>query len=307
VPPQYLQFFPSFLCNLQCDFCFNRGVEVQQAMSLTAVRRLAAVAASEGIGEIDILGGEPTLYSSLEGMVESFAGRGLCMSLSSNGADPGRLAGLSTAYPPEILRIGVSITADGITDSLDEYILRFGPLLKAICTRDRGVRPSVKRYLNLPGITYSHLFMDTLRPEDLGMAMPYFAYREILEELRADHPDIEGVACAGFVPDSSSERQLAGVRCPAGTTKLSVMPDGSVYPCYLFFRNPQFRLGSILDDDFALIWKHPVLGFFRHFEGNLCRRTGCTFVETCRGGCPALGLLFSGDLRGPDPRCALPW
>ena len=307
MPPQYLQFFPSFLCNQRCGFCFNRGVEGQREMPLTAVRQLGAVAASEGIGEIDILGGEPTLYPSLEGTVESFAGRGLRMCLSSNGADPGRLARLSMAYPPEVLRIGVSITADSVPGALDDYISRFTPLLKGICTKDRRVGPSVKRHLTLPDITYFHLFMDTLRPEDFGTAVPYFTYREILEELHADHPNIGGVACAGFVPDPSIELELDAVRCPAGTTKLSVMPDGSVFPCYLFFRNPTFRLGSILDDDFALIWKHPVLGFFRNFGGNVCPRTDCPFFEVCHGGCPALALHFSGDLAAPDPRCVPPW
>ncbi len=89
----------------------------------------------------------------------------------------------------------------------------------------------------------------------------------------------------------------------AGTAKLSVLPDGSVYPCYLLFSRPEFRLGNLLTDPFVAIWNEPRLEYFRTFRGNTCPRAACEHHATCRGGCPAVSLLVAGDLAAPDPRC----
>jgi radical SAM protein with 4Fe4S-binding SPASM domain len=81
---------------------------------------------------------------------------------------------------------------------------------------------------------------------------------------------------------------LQHVRCPAGTTKLTVMPDGTVYPCYLLARHDEFMLGNMFYDDFEKIWKNPILDFFRNFEKNNCINTNCELFSSCHGGCPLL-------------------
>ena len=111
------------------------------------------------------------------------------------------------------------------------------------------------------------------------------------------------VYCSGFLPDTVTYPDLASVRCPAGTTKLGVLPDGSVYPCNLLFGRPEFLLGNILTDPFEAIWNHTSLAFFRKFTQNRCPRRDCRLHVECHGGCPAQSLLLTGDLDAPDPRC----
>jgi radical SAM protein with 4Fe4S-binding SPASM domain len=85
-----------------------------------------------------------------------------------------------------------------------------------------------------------------------------------------------------------------------------VLPDGSVFPCYLLFARPEYRLGNLLTDPFARVWHHPRLEFFRTFRGNACTRWECAHHASCHGGCPAVSLLITGDIAAPDPRCVEP-
>jgi radical SAM protein with 4Fe4S-binding SPASM domain len=111
------------------------------------------------------------------------------------------------------------------------------------------------------------------------------------------------VFCSGFLPDLEQYPQLLKARCPAGTTKLGIMPDGSVYPCNLFFGKEEYRLGNILSDPFDAIWRHSALAFFRTFSGNRCPRTSCALHARCHGGCPAHSYARFGKHSAPEPRC----
>jgi radical SAM protein with 4Fe4S-binding SPASM domain len=109
--------------------------------------------------------------------------------------------------------------------------------------------------------------------------------------------------CSGFIAPEQGNRDLDNVRCPAGTTKLGILPDGSVYPCNLFFNREEFLLGNIVTDDFERIWNSRGLTFFRTRTENLCLHSSCTLHARCHGGCPAQSFLLTGDLTTPDPRC----
>jgi len=108
------------------------------------------------------------------------------------------------------------------------------------------------------------------------------------------------------VVDATAKRVTLQLHPAAGPVRIVVLPDGSVYPCYLLFSRPEFRLGNLLADAFAAIWDSPRLEFFRSFRGNACPREACEHHAACRGGCPAVSLLVAGDLTLPDPRCVPP-
>jgi radical SAM protein with 4Fe4S-binding SPASM domain len=294
--PSYLQLFPTLRCNRSCGFCFARGLPAGGDMAPGDFRRLVSVAAEMGVREVDILGGEPTLLPHLPAMVGAAAGAGLSVTISSNGARPEALERLARMYPRERLRIGISLEGRP-GGALHEFIMNRAPMLKAVHRRGLGLPEALRRYQVVPGIERYLIYMDAIRPEDLEQTVPFYEYLEDLREMRRLCGEISGVHC-GFAAGAGAPR------CPAGTTKLSVMPDGSVYPCYLLFRFGRYRLGNILTDDFRRIWQHPALGFFRARQGGMCQETGCGLLGRCRGGCPAVSLLLGGDLRAPEPRCA---
>lgn len=298
-----LQFFPSIRCNRACEFCFNRGIATKGEIDEEGFSRMIKVMSSSGIPELDILGGEPTLLPFLPEAIAGAVSNRVRVNISSNGTNVPVLTTLAQRFRPEQLMIGVSVNDDPPSESLAIFIKTFRPALKSVCSRDQAIPESVHRYLDLPRVDYYVIFRDALRTGDLDNTLSFAAYRRELARLQEKHANIHGVACGGFVPDLASAPELEGARCPAGTTKLSVMPDGSVYPCYLFFRNPEFRLGNILTDPFEEIWENRMLDFFRSYQGNVCHQTSCAHHGTCHGGCPAVSLLVAGDIAAPDPRC----
>jgi radical SAM protein with 4Fe4S-binding SPASM domain len=305
--PAFVQFYPTLRCNLACEFCFNRGLpplpDVESADFARMLDRLRAA----GVTTFDLLGGEPTEHARLDELVAAIAARAMSTTLSTNGrGDLALVERLEDRHGPGTLRVGVSVNEESVPARLGEYIAARMPMLKSVCGRGWRLPPAAAVHLARPGAEYFLIFRDPLSPGDLGHCLSYPEYAERLAALRREHPRAAGVACDGFVPRPDSEAGLREVRCPAGTTKLSVLPDGSVFPCYLLFSRPEFRLGNLLADPFERIWDHPRLDFFRTFRGNVCPREGCAHHASCHGGCPAVSLLVAGDIAAPDPRCVEP-
>ncbi|HYA31392.1 MAG TPA: radical SAM/SPASM domain-containing protein [Thermodesulfovibrionales bacterium] len=298
--PGFIQFFPTLRCNRRCGFCFNKGISYMPDTPLPAVETLVKNLAGNGISEIDILGGEPVLYPGLGRLIGAAAENSVHVFLSSNGSDPAALDRLTDRFGGA-LTVGISLNDEKTPSALDEFIIRRQPLLKSVCRRGMRISHRVERYL-ASGLQFFLLFMDALSDDALKECLAFYEYMEILDRLRGDHPQAGGVYCSGFIP--CEDEPVSAMRCPAGSTKLSVLPDGAVYPCYLMFGRGEFRLGNIFEDALCAIWENPVLDFFRKFGGNNCSRRECAFFRKCRGGCPAVSLSVMGHLDVPDPRCS---
>ncbi|MGM0452999.1 MAG: SPASM domain-containing protein [Thermodesulfobacteriota bacterium] len=299
----YLQFYPTLRCNFACSFCFNKGLAGPADVAVKDFETMADKAVDLGVGYIDMLGGEPTLHPGLTDIVDRISAAGLKTTISTNGSDAARLVGLSERFDRDAVRIGVSINEGGVSAALHDYIVRYRPMVKSIFPKSGRVPESCAPYIGQPGIQYFLLYRDVADRRELSESVAFYDFDEAIKRLQSRYCGLDGVFCSGFVPDVESAPVLDSVRCPAGTTKLSVLPDGSVYPCYLLFHFPQFKLGNILTDAFQKIWQHPVLDHFRRFEKNRCPKTECRLFASCHGGCPAMSFRFYNDLSGPDPRC----
>lgn len=300
--PEYIQFFPTLRCNRHCGFCFNRGLETESEIAADSFERLAGKMLDAGIEEIDILGGEPTLHPDIVRLIDKAAALKLRLNLSTNGTNVALLEHLSSAYDRDTLKIGVSLNDSRVAKELEDYIARYRPAIKSICKKS-DLPQTANIFFDMPGITWYLLYMDTISERDLTNSMPFDEFYKQLHDLQNAYPHIDGVYCGGFLPDTRKQPLLKNTRCPAGTTKLSILPDGSVYPCYLFFRRREFRLGNIFSESFEDILRSPVLDYFRNFHGNKCPVTACELFSECHGGCPAVSLLICNDINAPDPRC----
>jgi radical SAM protein with 4Fe4S-binding SPASM domain len=299
----YIQFYPTLRCNLNCHFCFNKGLRLIDDVQVADFRKIAAILKKAGVTCIDILGGEPTLHPGLMSLLDIIREQQMTCNLSSNGTNIGILHALSARYEKKFLRVGISLNDSALSADLHEYIIRHRPALKSVMTK-KAIMPNIcERYSGLAGIDYFILYMDAVDGQDLQNSLPFESFYGELWRLKKIFRGLEGVFCAGFIPDQADGYPLKSVRCPAGTAKLSILADGSVYPCYLFFRYPEFALGNILRDDFQKIWQSPILDFFRSFTKNHCPDTGCTLLAACHGGCPAMSYIFYHNLDAPDPRC----
>ncbi len=296
--PDYIQFYPTLRCNRSCGFCFNRFLPVVQDMTCEAFHAMLDMLKTLPVKTVDIIGGEPTMHPDLIRFVAEATRRDLHVNISSNGTNVDVLE--------EILKtgsnvaVGVSINDRKTFDKLRGFIQKNHPVVKTVFT------PSVDfaliaDILSLKPEKFYMIYRDAISNLDLGQTVPFPQFMNTVTTLfRSGEAGM--VYCSGFVPDPAY-RELSSVRCPAGTTKLGIMPDGSVYPCNLFFGRAEFLLGNILADAFETIWNHPALAFFRTYAENNCPKRSCGLHNQCHGGCPAQSFHLSGDLSATDPRC----
>jgi radical SAM protein with 4Fe4S-binding SPASM domain len=301
--PSYIQFYPTLNCNYSCPFCFNRSLPSLKDIDVNDFHKILLTLKHLGIDHIDMLGGEPTLHPHLLKLIDLIHHNRLKTTISTNGTHIDLLTAILETYPKKSVRIGVSLNSEEVSNDLHTFIVTFKPILKSIYSKQRILPKSCTTYIGMPGIEYFLLFMDVTDQNDLKYSMPFYRFYQDILKLKTNTGNIDGVFCSGFIPDSIHYPELEFVRCPAGTTKLSLLPNGDMYPCYLFFQFPEFRLGNILADDFNTIWHHPILNHFRTFKRNTCPKTSCSLFDACHGGCPALSYIFYNTLDGPDPRC----
>ncbi len=94
------------------------------------------------------------------------------------------------------------------------------------------------------------------------------------------------------------DKNLGGF-CPAGLTSLSIINDGTVYPC----RRLEIPVGNILKDGLFKIWyKSDVLWKLRNKHNLTGKCNGCEEISSC-GGCRAIAYTINKDCMAEDPQC----
>ncbi len=90
-----------------------------------------------------------------------------------------------------------------------------------------------------------------------------------------------------------------GAMCSAGTNALTIMHDGTLYPC----RRLPIPIGNALTDSFYKVWyTSEVLWNIRNTKNIRGKCAGCDFIPLCRG-CRALAYAITGDYLAEDPQC----
>ena len=275
---------------------------------------------SLGIQDLDIMGGEPFLLPWMPSFLHAAIKDGIMVNISTNGSFPEvmkELRGLSSG------KINIGISLEGSTAEAHNCLTSSANFDKAVASIaslvSRKLDPIVKSvvhrqtmadmqdiisFLKQMGVQRCYLIhMDqiTWGINDQMSAISYPAFLNFFQKIKMTNPGIE----INKVNASCFERQTLpeGMRCAGSVRKLSVMPDGTVYPCSLFQHAPEFRLGNLFTDPFSTLWENPKLAFFRNFSTNKCPRTDCSNHSSCTGGCPAHALFHGYDMQDMDIRC----
>jgi radical SAM protein with 4Fe4S-binding SPASM domain len=270
-------------------------------MSLLDFTHMLNTLAGRSVKTLDIIGGEPTLHPDIVQLVRKAEQSGLSVNISSNGTSVEVLTELLKAG--NRVNVGISINDRETFGSLKGFIKQHKPVVKTVYSSTVDLK-LITDILRLQPKKFYLIYRDVMDPDDLRTSVPFHRFLSFAQQ-QYNASNVGTVFCSGFLPDTEQYPELAHVRCPAGTTKLGVMPGGSVYPCNLFFDKKEFLLGNILTDSFETIWNHAALTFFRTFKGNPCPCKSCELHAQCHGGCPAHGLFLSNDLSAPDPRCTM--
>lgn len=90
-----------------------------------------------------------------------------------------------------------------------------------------------------------------------------------------------------------------GALCSAGNNALTIMPDGTIYPC----RRLPISIGSILEDGLYKIWyDSDVLWTLRDPNKLKGKCRDCELLAQCRG-CRAMAYFVTDDYMAEDPQC----
>ncbi len=290
-------------------------------MTYNAALRLLDILADHGTGEIDIMGGEPFLLDWMPDFIHSAAMKDMAVNISTNGSRP-ELVGRFSDSDPSKVTVGVSLEGSSavnhnrLTHSShfdqalqtirDLDFLGFEPVVKTVLNRStqKDIKDIVGLVRDLGIRRYYLIHMDvmTKSPSLIRESLGYVHFLKFHEKIRKENSDVGifRVNASCFEKDNLP----SGARCAGGVLKLSVMPDGSVFPCNLFHFSEEFRLGNIFDDDFYSLWMSPKLSCFRTFSNTACGAMDCENHVSCTGGCPAHGYYHYRDAGAQDIRCA---
>ena len=90
-----------------------------------------------------------------------------------------------------------------------------------------------------------------------------------------------------------------GAMCSAGNNALTIMHDGTIYPC----RRLPIPIGNARTDSFYKVWyTSEVLWNIRNTRNIKGKCSGCDLIPVCRG-CRALAYAITGDYLAEDPQC----
>ncbi len=93
------------VCNLKCPYCFALDYQEGQTspthfLSMVAFQARLGFLERSGMGQVRLLGGEPTLHPQFVEIVEMVSSRGKKLMLFSNGVMPNRVLNVLTSLPP---------------------------------------------------------------------------------------------------------------------------------------------------------------------------------------------------------------
>lgn len=313
----------SYRCNFSCSHCYSRDESCSE-LSTADIKRIIDILAEKQVPFINFGGGEPLIRPDLFEIAAYATGKGLNVSMNSNGW----LLDLEAAKRLKesgFKSVGVSI--DSVEAALhDDFRCMPGSFLKAVAALDAlqavGLRSTMSSVISR--INYRN-FRELLQlAREHGVHQVYlhnfkcsgrgFKNRQELDLSPAEWKSfyIEALAVKAATSDLSisfddpvisslpgyeANPLVKGSSC--GKLSLHLRPDGDITPCGFI----PLVVGNILREDFDKIWyDSPVLNAMRSKEAK-GKCSGCAAFADCLGGCTARAFATTGDFCEPDPHC----
>jgi radical SAM protein with 4Fe4S-binding SPASM domain len=326
-PGFYFQWHFLETCNLKCRHCYQKGVSLCGSNSILidkTIEQIAkALAAWKVAGRVSLTGGEPFLeidtLASILNRLNSIE-RVTNLGVLTNGTLIDDAAIDMLRNIPKLGEVQVSL--DGSTETLHDATRGVGAFAGAL---------SGMRRLSNNGIPTAIMFTATQINKHDVQGIIDLAVRENVaaitierytptggahDPLALSAEDVRGIflnllrckrklkqlGCSLKVRTSRPlwnllDESVGGV-CPVGYSCLTIMHDGTMYPC----RRMPIPLGTIQDDGIFKVWyTSSILRRLRKRQDvNGC--SGCKHEHLC-GGCRAAAYAMSGNFMGKDPIC----
>lgn len=317
----HVQFHITNRCNLKCKHCYEGHcfsvVEWQLDEFKRAIDKLwDAFRKWNVIGEISLIGGEPTLHPDFFRMVEYLYNRGdvAHISILTNG----------TTVTNEFVDLakrcscGVQISIDGVCAEKHDYIRGKGNYERTISNvrvmSKAGIPLSAHYVLSQDTTPLNEAFFQTL----IANGIQQIAFSRLVPFGNAQKADMlskeDTKSTFEFIEKMSQKYTSSGLsfgktrplwcnfgyegKCPVGFQTITILENGDIMPC----RRLPIVLGNIKTDSFFKVWyTSPVLEAIRDRSRiDVCGT--CKMEENC-GGARCIAYAFTGDYLAVDPQC----
>ena len=315
-------------CNANCTYCLNdAGSARPNELSTEELVRIIENFGRDGVFEVRLTGGEPTLHSNFYELARTVRRNGMVLSINSN-----LLIGKDTR--DHLIELGPDLLITSLDAAKEPHVKHRGEGFEIIVEnvrhlRKAGVSLRLNCMLNCDTLPHVEQFIDEFaslgcgfcfiltrpvgragerfHPPPLSEMIPVV---QMIENKQRTYTDVYFSTSFHVVMDREltiGNINLTG--CNAIQKSFNVNSDGAVLPCAFLYELSQvaFTLGNIRDDDYSVlrIWRESELLHTLRRQSSECNRRciGCSrFKDDCLGTCIFM-RLYSERTGRPDPYC----
>lgn len=327
----YFQWHLTERCNRACKHCYQDGLPKQELalpdLFIIIDRMEEAVAKWNKKGTLSLTGGEPFLRrDDLHAVMERIdqSKQLVYYDILTNGSLISDDEAAALSKHPRLRRVQVSLEGaaadsnDAVrgSGSFESTIAAIRSLRKAgidvsiMTTITRSNKDEIPALINLAGQEgATTMALERLIPEGNGsnladQVLSSHELRELYEsvyQIAINRHPVRLLLYRPLFALLAPSDPTVGALCSAGNNALTIMPDGTVYPC----RRLPIPIGNVLSDGFYKIWyESEVLWRLRNPQNLSGKCNNCTLLTQCRG-CRAMAYFTTGDYMAEDPQCWL--
>lgn len=320
--PGSLYLHPTFACNRQCLYCYNKqDREIANSGELHTAEWFGVLdqAKEFGIKNVIFTGGEPLLRGDIFELARYANGIGLRSQLLTNATliDGHNIDDIMKSFGT------VGFSLDSHIEERNDFLRGRGSYRATIdamrmLKRDGHVF-SAKAVItkhnvhDLPGLVAFYLDefdSGTIVPNlYIPPARDMMDLLPALDDYMAAMEEVNAVVDRHYGGDTMALLRFHGIperqyQCGAAAGEISIGPDGSVYPCQAL-QKPEFNAGTVKERSLADIFHHsPVLQRVRSCTIDTietCR--DCDLKHLCGGGCRSLAYNLYGRIDSFNEYC----
>ncbi|MDO5714611.1 MAG: radical SAM protein [Tissierellia bacterium] len=342
--PFYLTWNITNKCNLSCIYCSNKGDYTTDKV-LNYIDMISAIDNINklGIKHIRLLGGEPTLISNFNGILDYILSKNIYLSMSTNGIGINKnTINVLKKYSP--LKYSINVSLDSLSreenalnrgESSYDIALQAINLINSIENVNLTVYSVITKN-NEDSLYRNYLELNKMKIKNYGGTIALLKgtaepdmILKINEELIDTLLEIKKISAQkeentnfyfnlGYresdeVSYNKKKMNLKELEsdyifrknCNVGITRLHMESNGDIYPCdHLKFNS--FYLGNINDsENLESLWDNSIIDMIWRIRRSDKENCKSCIHKSCGTGCMGLAYKKNGTLLLNDPNCKM--
>lgn len=288
-----LTLIPTLRCNINCGYCYNKGVVIDEIDTEEWKGILQEIYRSD-VTTITITGGEPLLRTDVIELLDK--SNFDSVTFGTNGL----LLNDRNVWLLKEKVDHVALSIDSLDPGIHDLNRGKGTHEKVVAAAELLTKAGVSWHgnmvitnSNLYSISAMNRYVKSLGGERLSSSI------EICNGLLDAGKYLDYLINSPFHWESDKYPITRGSICGLGKSTGAIGPDGCLYPCH-FFMLPEFRGDDICSSGLKTAWEESdPLKRIREIDYNnieTCR--SCTYFGICKGGCRGIAYFRSKSLTG---------